>query len=638
MKSKSKSKSQRSKTKRKTQLSISQRRNNRLPGSNKKEEEEEERKNIGECTERLASVNISPDKRKKLCNAIIGIDDSAADDSAADDDITQKWKEFTHIISKEISLLEEIYKTIKSDELCFLHHIHFEIDYTIDPETDKKMLYKQFSIDQHLGKQTHLTEQLDPELYYKTNIENCKHQYMAIPLNYRFKGEPSGHANMLIIHKDENTIKVEHFEPHGESYSLDDENDNTKINQYTDHLVHSLFVRNGYTKEDIEIIHPEQLCKLNKSNHKQLQQLLKGTEFSGTCVIFSMWYSFYRLLYPSLSSEEVYRQMNDRLERSTNKTETIKMIIQTFLSLIKINIDDHTVSGERKMGKTSQYKIKKIRGIVEPETEDNIERFLTGDIATMEKMMEDGMITNINVQDKNGGYTALMAQTLYGEIAEMEWLLKKKANVDLQGSDGMSAIFLAIYNGDLDKVKLLLRYNANLKIMEKSGDTPLTYAMKIKDAMKIKENKIILMLEEAIQKGEPDSEYNIEKFIIGDLKTMKEMLESGRITNVDVQAKGGKYLPFFSALIHKASNGNIAEFEWLLEHRANVDLQDKDGMSAIFYAIFYSDVDRVKLLLKSNPNLNMKEKSGHTPLTYAIKLKRKKIIPILEEAMKAMKS
>jgi ankyrin repeat protein len=362
-----------------------------------------------------------------------------------------------------------------------------------------------------------------------------------------------------------------------------------------------------------------------------LQQLLAGTNFSDTCAIFSMWYSFYRLLYPSLSSEEVYRQMNDRLERSTNKTETIKMIIQTFLSLIKINIDDHTVSGERKMGKTSQYKIKKIRGIVEPETEDNIERFLTGDIATMEKMMEDGMITNINVQVKNG-YTALMAQTLYGEIAEMEWLLKKKANVDLQGSDGMSAIFLAIYNGDLHKVQLLLRYNANLKIMEKSGDTPLTYAMKIKDAMKIKENKIILMLEEAIQKGEPDSEYNIEKFIIGDLKTMKEMLESGRITNVDV--KGGKYLSGYTALIHKASNGNIAELEWLLEHGANVDLQAL-GRSAIFFAINHNDVDMVKLLLKFNPNLNIENRSGHTPLTYAKMTKRKKIIPILEAAMKS---
>jgi ankyrin repeat protein len=142
------------------------------------------------------------------------------------------------------------------------------------------------------------------------------------------------------------------------------------------------------------------------------------------------------------------------------------------------------------------------------------------------------------------------------------------------------------------------------------------------------------MLEEAIQKGEPDSEYNIEKFIIGDLKTMKEMLESGRITNVDVQAKNlhswGKNLSGFSALIHKVSNGNIAEIEWLLEHRANIDLQDRDGKSAIFFAIDNNNVDMVKLLLKSNPNLNMKEKSGHTPLTYAILFSKNNVIPILK--------
>ena len=120
---------------------------------------------------------------------------------------------------------------------------------------------------------------------------------------------------------------------------------------------------------------------------------------------------------------------------------------------------------------------------------------------------------------------------------------------------------------------------------------------------------------------------------------MKKMLESGRITNVDVQAKNlhswGTNLSGFSALIHNVWNGNIAQFEWLLEHRANIDLQDRDGKSAIFFAIDNNNVDTVKLLLKSNPNLNMKERSGHTPLTYAIKLKRKKIIPILEAAMKS---
>jgi hypothetical protein len=316
---------------------------------------------------------------------------------------------------------------------------------------------------------------------------------MAIPVSYHVIGQNSGHANMLIIHKDENTIKVEHFEPYGHSYSSQDREINKIINKYIDHLVYSLFEKKGYDNSQIEIIHPEQLCKLNKSKHNQLQHLLRGTEFAGTCTIFSMWYSFYRMLYPTLSSEEVYRQMNNRLERSTNITETIKMIIQTFLSLIKINIDDYTISGERKLNSRKQSKIKKIRGIVEPDSDENITKFIRGNLDTMIEMMESGNITNVDVQDKTTKYTALRVKTFYGDIADMEWLLKKKANVDLQGSDGMSAIFDAIDSdfNDFEKVELLLEYKPNLNIISNSGDTPLTYAIKSK------KNKIISILEKS---------------------------------------------------------------------------------------------------------------------------------------------
>jgi len=450
-----------------------------------KEEKEEKQKYLGECGQRLATVDISPDKKNKLCNAIIGIDDSAADDTTEHDDAIQKWKEFTHIIFNDDAILEEIYKTIKSDELCFLHEIeiNIKIDDKIDPETvtDEKLFY----IIKNVGKDNYkLTTQFNPELYYETNIEKCQHKYMAIPIGH------SKHSNMLIIHKDEKNIKVEHFEPHGDSFSSDDLEMNKKINKYIDRLVYSLFVRNGYTKEDIEIIHPEQLCKLNKSRHNKLQQLLSGTEFDGTCTIFSMWYSFYRLLYPSLSSEEVYRQMNNRLERSTNRTETIKMIIQTFLSLIKINIDDYTISGERKLDSYSKNEIKKIRNIVEPNSKDNIKRFVRGDLATMKEMMDSGNITDINVRDKDiFDYTALMYKIGYGTIDQMKWLLGNGANVDLQESDSWSAIFFAIYNNDVAKVKLLLEYNPDLNIKNKSGDTPLTFARMLN------RNEIIRILE-----------------------------------------------------------------------------------------------------------------------------------------------
>jgi ankyrin repeat protein len=169
------------------------------------------------------------------------------------------------------------------------------------------------------------------------------------------------------------------------------------------------------------------------------------------------------------------------------------MIIQTFLSLIKINIDDYTISGERKLNSRKQSKIKKIRGIVEPDSDENITKFIRGNLDTMIEMMESGNITNVDVQDKTTKYTALRVKTFYGDIADMEWLLKKKANVDLQGSDGMSAIFDAIDSdfNDFEKVELLLEYKPNLNIISNSGDTPLTYAIKSK------KNKIISILEKS---------------------------------------------------------------------------------------------------------------------------------------------
>jgi ankyrin repeat protein len=220
-----------------------------------------------------------------------------------------------------------------------------------------------------------------------------------------------------------------------------------------------------------------------------LQQLLAGTNFSDTCAIFSMWYSFYRLLYPALSSDEVYRQMNNRLERSKNRTETIKMIIQTFLSLIKINIDDYTISGERTINPRAQHSIKIIK-----DTVDNITTFVTGDLKTMKKMLKFEMIANVDVQDKtSNNYTALMYKLLLGNITEIIWLLEKGANVDIQDRDGKSAIFFAIHNDDVFMVKHLLKYNPNLNIEDKSGHTPLTYAKMTK------RKKIIPILEAAIK-------------------------------------------------------------------------------------------------------------------------------------------
>jgi len=301
------------------------------------------------------------------------------------------------------------------------------------------------------------------------------------------------------------------------------------------------------------------------------------------------------------------------------------MIIQTFLSLIKINIDDYAISGERKFSSNKQYEIKKIRGIVEADSDENIKKFIRGDLDTMKSMLGSGNITNVDVQDKTfDHFTALIYKTSVGTIAEIEWLLNHGANVDIQNTYGESAIFHAIYKDDVDKVKLLLKYKADLNIKNKSGDTPIAYAKFFA------KNTVIPILEEAMKKEEAEKRKYSQIFIRGDIQTMEDMMKSRTITNVDVQLDG------ISALMYNVLFGKTNEIEWLLGKTAKIDLKDSNGMSAIFFAIHNDDLNMVKLLLKFNPNLNIEDKSGMTPLEYAIKGKKKnEIISILEAAMKS---
>lgn len=88
--------------------------------------------------------------------------------------------------------------------------------------------------------------------------------------------------------------------------------------------------------------------------------------------------------------------------------------------------------------------------------------------------------------------------------------------------------------------------------------------------------------------------------------------------------------------MYKTSHGNIDQMKWLLDKKANVDLRDYMGMSAIHNAVRKDDVDKVELLLKYNPKLNIINKYGKTLLEYADGLSTSpKIISILKAAMKS---
>ena len=68
----------------------------------------------------------------------------------------------------------------------------------------------------------------------------------------------------------------------------------------------------------------------------------------------------------------------------------------------------------------------------------------------------------------------------------------------------------------------------------------------------------------------------------------------------------------------------------LLEAKANIDLQDRNGFTALHYAIQFRNYEMIALLLQFQTNPNIKDNSGMSATDYALKLKDEQIQQLLK--------
>ena len=90
-----------------------------------------------------------------------------------------------------------------------------------------------------------------------------------------------------------------------------------------------------------------------------------------------------------------------------------------------------------------------------------------------------------------------------------------------------------------------------------------------------------------------------------------------------------------TALHMTVKNGNVDFAKFLIDHGADVNLQDGDGFAPIHLAVIYRKPDIVKLLIERgadiNATINGLYLGGYTPLKLAIYYENKKIENILNE-------
>lgn len=109
---------------------------------------------------------------------------------------------------------------------------------------------------------------------------------------------------------------------------------------------------------------------------------------------------------------------------------------------------------------------------------------------------------------------------------------------------------------------------------------------------------------------------------------VKTLIKEG--ASVDVASKDRNY----TALMDATQIGEVEIAKVLLEHKANPNIQSKDGQTALILAVGRQDIRIIEMLLKNHSDYNIKDSMGMSSLDYANLFRNKEILKLFDKATK----
>ena len=266
----------------------------------------------------------------------------------------------------------------------------------------------------------------------------------------------------------------------------------------------------------------------------------------------------------------------------------------------------------------------------------------------LKKKVENNEYIDLNLRDENGNYLIIYA-ILKNKLEIIKLLINKGARIDIIDQEGRSLIYIPIKYGYNDIIKLLLEYdkkNVGLSIIDtkdKYQNIPLHYAIFFKNIEALKD-----LLEAGSNPNITDADSNnslhlaifsrnieickrvLEKDVNINSRTqigenalhlacnlqLEEIVKLLVENNIDIDAQD--YNNEITPLIYTITLGNKKLSEYLINNKANPNLQDFIGNNAIHYSVIEEMFDTVSTLLSPNlsiqANINLYNINSQLPL------------------------
>ncbi|KAK7873962.1 hypothetical protein R5R35_012971 [Gryllus longicercus] len=226
-------------------------------------------------------------------------------------------------------------------------------------------------------------------------------------------------------------------------------------------------------------------------------------------------------------------------------------------------------------------------------------------VAVVEFLLAHG--ADVHAKDK-GGLVPLHNACSYGHYEVTELLVKHGASVNVADLWKFTPLHEAAAKGKYEIVRLLLKHGADASKKNRDGATPLDLVREgDQDVADLLRGNAALL--DAAKKG--------------NLARVQRLVSAENINCRDAQGRN-------STPLHLAAGYNNLEVaEFLLDHGADVNAQDKGGLIPLHNASSYGHLDIAALLIKFNTVVNATDKWGFTPLHEAAQKGRTQLCALL---------
>jgi ankyrin repeat protein len=219
-----------------------------------------------------------------------------------------------------------------------------------------------------------------------------------------------------------------------------------------------------------------------------------------------------------------------------------------------------------------------------------------GDVAEVKRLLNAGADASI-ANNYGAAPMGLAAEVGHTEILKL--LLDAGADVDSPNPEGQTALLAVARTGNVEAARLLLSHGATIDARERWGEqTALMWA----SARRHPE-----MMELLIANG---ADVNARSAV---RDYQRHVTAEGRPKSLD---SGG-----FTPLLYAARENCLACVEVLLEHGADMDLPDPDGVSPLLLAIMNANWDLARQLIVAGADVDQWDIYGEAPLFTAVGLR-----------------